>query len=257
MSMRIDCEQVRELLSSLVDGELSSAQRKIVSAHMLTCDECSTFGGRILAAKGIVLRDEPEADAPAEFFERMQERLDAVEGVRHQVRRPGPARRMTAIAAMGAIAVRVALILSTVYYINTARALTLAQMHQQITAMPGPMPGGDGYSTVSCDPSSDNWSQVHQALATVDGVRGTYRLYRVGSCPVSIYSGPADWEPYREGWLVTERINGLDVREVGGYAMTSWDQAGRRHVMVAQTSPRDIAMLARVQMSLSGRSSTF
>ena len=133
MSMRIDCEQVRELLSSLVDGELSSAQRKIVSAHMLTCDECSTFGGRILAAKGIVLRDEPEADAPAEFFERMQERLDAVEGVRHQVRRPGPARRMTAIAAMGAIAVSVALILSTVFFIgveDVAQAFLLASQYR-------------------------------------------------------------------------------------------------------------------------------
>ncbi len=257
MSMRIECEGIRETLSSLVDGELSSAQRKAISAHMLTCDECSKFAGRVMAAKGIVQRDDPQAEAPAGFLDRLQDRLDAVEGVRRQVRRPGPARRMTAIAAAGAIAVSLALILSTVFFMNNDRALLLAQTHQQITAMPGPVPGGSGFSAVSCDPSRDNWRQVHQALMSVDGVLVTYRLYRVGACPVSIYSGPADWRPYRAGWLVTRRIGNLDVREVGGYAMTQWDQTGRHHVLVAETSPENVASLARVQMSLSGRSSAF
>ena len=257
MSMRIECAEIRETLSSLVDGELSSAQRKAVSAHMLTCDECSTFAGRVMAAKGIVQRDDPQADVPAGFLDRMQDRLDAVEGVRRQVRRPGTARRVTAIAAAGAIAVSVALILSTVFFINNDRALTLAQAHQQVTAMPGPVPGGSGFATVSCDPSNDDWRQVHQALMSLDGVLVTYRLYQVGTCPVSIYSGPGDWAPYRTGWLVTRRIGELDVREVGGYALTEWDQSGRHHVLVAETSPETAASLARAHISLTGRSSTF
>ncbi|MFW6156953.1 MAG: anti-sigma factor family protein [Armatimonadota bacterium] len=257
MSMRLECEEIRQSLSAFVDGELDSARRKVVSAHLLTCDECSKLAGRLSAAKGAVERDDADTHVPAGFLERLQERIDAVEGVRKRVRRPGRARRITAIAAAGAIAVSVALIFSTVYYMNTDRALDLAQMHRQITAMPGPVPGGGGFSNVSCDPSRDTWHQAHQALINVDGVLVTYTLYRVGRCPVSVYSGPMSWKPYRTGWLVSDTINGLQVRRVGDHAMTSWTDAGRRHVLVATMPAEAVASLARARMSLPGRSSAF
>lgn len=254
MNTRSQCEEIRESLSPFVDGELTQARRKAVSAHLLTCDECSEIAGRLMATRGVVQRDDPRAEVPEGFFERLQDRLDAVEGVRRRVRQPGPARRITAIAAAGAIAVSVALILSTVFFMSNDRALELAQLHQQITAMPGPVPGGAPLSTISCDPSHDNWRQVHQTLVTVDGVLVTYTLYRVGTCPVSVYSGPADWQPYRTGLGVTDRISGLDVRVVGVHSMTSWLRAGRRHVLVATMPPDIVASLARAHMSLPGRS---
>jgi hypothetical protein len=153
--------------------------------------------------------------------------------------------------------VSVALIVSSIFYMRTDRALDLARTHQQVTAMPGPVPGGSGFSTVSCDPSIENWRQVHQALINVDGALVTYTLYRVGSCPVSVYSGPPDWRPYRTGFLVSEEIGGLQVRQVGDHAMTSWTRAGRCHVLVATASPEMVASLARVRMSMPGRSSAF
>lgn len=252
--MRPECEDIRESLSPLIDGELSERRRKIVSAHLLSCDECSELAGRFFAAKGVVQRDHPRAEVPSGFMGRLQDRIDAVEGVRTRVRRPGRARRITAIAAAGAIAVSLAIILSTVFFMNNDYALNLAQMHQQVTALPGPVPGGSGFSAVSCDPARDNWRRVHQALINVDGVLVNYSLYRVGSCPVSVYTAPADWEPYRTGWHVTERVNGMDVREVGDHCMTSWTQAGKRHVIVATVSPEEIAALARAYMSAPGRS---
>lgn len=259
MNIRDRCEDVRESLSPLIDGELSEARRKVVSAHLLTCDECSELAGRLVAARGVVQRDDPQAESPAGFMARFQERLDAVDGVEHvrkRIRRPGRARRITAIAAAGAIAVSVAIILSTVFFLNNDQALNLAQMHQQITALPGPVPGG-GFSAVSCDPARDNWRQAHQAFVKVDGTLVTYTLYTVGTCPVSVYSGPMSWEPYRTGWPATERINGFDVREVGDLAMTSWMRDGRRYVLIASLSSEDVATLARTHMSSLGRSPAF
>ena len=110
---------------------------------------------------------------------------------------------------------------------------------------------------VSCDPARDTWRQAHQTLVTVDGVLVNYTLYHVGTCPVSVYSGPLSWDPYRTGWLVTKRINGLDVREIGDHAMTSWTRAGRRHVLIASTSPENVAVLAQTHMSSLGRSPAF
>ncbi|MFP4249008.1 MAG: anti-sigma factor family protein [Armatimonadota bacterium] len=254
MNAKAECREVMDALSSLVDGELSDAKRHVVSAHLLTCDECSNAAGRMMAAKRLVERDDPQAEAPAGFMNRLHEQLDAVEGVRERVRQPGRPRRITAIVAAGAIAVSLAIIFSTVFFIDNDQALELAQMHQQVTAMPGPMPGGVGFSAVSCDPSRDNWREAHQTVVNLDGTLVTYTLYRVGSCPVSVFTGPARWEPYRSGWRVTTHINGMEVREVGDHAVTSWVRGGRRHVLVASLPPADVAALARVQMSSLGRS---
>jgi anti-sigma factor (TIGR02949 family) len=253
MSNKLQCEEVRDALSSLIDHELSEAQRHAVSAHLLACDECSRATGRMVAAKRLIQRDDPQAEAPAGFMNRLHEHLDAVEGVRERVRQPGRPRRITAIAAAGAIAVSLAIIFSTIFFIDNDQTLELTQMHQQVTGLPGPMPGG-GFSAVSCDPSRDNWREAHQTFVNLDGMIVTYTLYRVGGCPVSVFTGPARWEPYRSGWRVTERINGVEVREVGDHAVTSWVRGGRRHVLVASLPPEDVAALTRVQMSSLGRS---
>jgi hypothetical protein len=119
-------------------------------------------------------------------------------------------------------------------------------MHQQVTGLPGPVPGGNGFATVSCDPYGDTWRQVHETLVNLDGTLVTYTLYRVGTCPVSVYTGPQRWEPYRTGWRVTREINGMEVRAVGDHAMTTWLRAGRREVLVASGPPEQTAALAQV-----------
>lgn len=254
MNIRLDCESIRDDLSSLIDGELSDERRRAVAAHLLTCHDCSQFAGRLVAAKGLVQRDDPQAEAPAGFMARLHEQIDAVEGVRHRVRQPGRPRRLTAIAAAGAIAASIAIIFSTIFFIQNDQALELAQMHQQVTGLPGPTPGGGGFAEVGVNPTHDNWRQAHQTVVNLEGVLVTYTLYRVGGFPVSVYSGPVSWEPYRPGWRVTQRIDDMEVREVGHHAMTSWVRDGRRHVLVASTSPENVVALARMQMSSLRRS---
>jgi hypothetical protein len=254
MKIKVECEDVREELSPLIDGELSGARRKIVSAHLLECNECSETMGQLVATKALTRRESTQADVPAGFMNRLQDSIDAVEGVRERVRRPGRSRRLTAMAAAGAIAVSLAIIFSTIFFMNNDQALQLAQMHQQVTGLPGPVPGGTGFSTVSCDPHRDRWRKAHETLVNIDGVLVTYTLYHVGNCPVSVYSGPMNWEPYRTGWSVSESINGMDVRQVGDHALTSWTRDGRRHVLVASMPPEVVAVLARRQISSLGRS---
>jgi len=147
-----------------------------------------------------------------------------------------------------------AIIFSTIFFINNDQALQLAQMHQQVTEMPGPMLGVSGFSAVSCDPARDIWRQDHQTLVNLDGTLVTYTLYHVGTCPVSVYSGPVSWAPYHTGWSVTRKVKGMDVREVADYSMTSWIRDGRRHVLVASVPPEDAVALARAQMSSLRRS---
>ncbi|NLO06950.1 MAG: hypothetical protein GX131_14080 [candidate division WS1 bacterium] len=246
--MRHECEEIREAFSALLDGELSETRRKLVAAHLLVCPECSTEAGRVMAAKGLVEREEQHAPVPADFMTRLRAGLDQADGVRQHVRRSAPARRVTALAAAGAIAVSIAIILSTMFFMSNDNALALAQMHQQVIGMPGPIPGG-GFAEISCNPSRDGWTELHRALMRPEGTLVTYTLYRVGSCPVSVFDGPSTWEPYRSGWRVTERIDGFNVRQVGDHSMTSWVTGGRRYVLIATAPPADTAALARVHAS--------
>ncbi|MFW5866370.1 MAG: anti-sigma factor family protein [Armatimonadota bacterium] len=254
MKMRLHCEEIQEELSSLIDGELGEERRQVVSAHLLGCGACSEMAGRLVAAKGLLQRENPQVEAPAGFMNRLHDHLDAVEQVRERVRQPGRPRRLTAMVAAGAIAMSLAIIFSTIFFISNDQSLELAQMHQQVTDMPGPVIGVSGFSAVSCDPGRDVWRRDHQTLVNLDGTLVTYTLYQVGTCPVSVYSGPADWEPYRTGWSVTESINGVDVRVVADYSMTSWVRDGHRHVLVAAVPPEIAAGLARTQMSSLRRS---
>ncbi len=252
--MTSSCEAVRELLSALLDGELDERRRKAVCAHLLVCPDCSREAGRIAGAKGLVQREARPQEAPAGFRARLGERLDRIDGVRECVRRSAPARRLTAIAALGAIAVSLALILSTAYLMNADRALELAKFHQQLAGIVGSVPGPGGFAAVSCSPGSDRWVETHSALLRIDGAVVSYTIYRVGDCPVSVFEGPGSWNPYRTGWLVSERVGDFDVRQVGDHCMTSWRQAGHRYVVVASTSQDAMAEIAGVYRTSLGRS---
>lgn len=249
------CEGMKDLLSALMDDELDAGRRKFVGAHLLSCSNCSNEAGRLIAAKGLVLRDETQAEAPAGFMDRLQDRLDDVSEVRQRVHHHAPARRMTAIAAAGAIAVSVALILSTSFFMRTDRALDLAQIHQQLLAGAPRGAVADGFTPISCDPRRDNWEQMQRALVQIDGTLIGYSLFRVGNCPVSVFEGPYAWEPYRPGGRDNQRIEGVDVRQIGNQSMTTWQHSAHRYVLTASGPPELIPGLVRAYMRTQGRSS--
>jgi len=252
--MATGCEQTTELLSALVDGELGDDQRKVLAAHVLTCPECSQVAGALMAAKRVTERAAVDVDAPAGFHARLRARLDQVDGVRSHVAASRPTRRLVGIAAMGAIAVSIALIFSTVYFINADRALGLAHLHQQLAQVIAGPPSPGPFSTVAANPETAQWTELRRGLVRLDGAFVEYTLYQVGGCPVSVFEGPADWTPYRTGWLVSERVGDLDVRRVGDQAMTAVHQGGSSYVIVAAMPPEHLAACARAWRTRPGRS---
>lgn len=255
MSYEGKCDQMRELLSAMVDDELDGAARKLVAAHLLTCTECSGDLGRMLAAKSLVRRDATEAAAPAGFMRRLHNRLDEASEVRQRVRHHPPARRMTGIAAVGAIAVSIAIIFSTVFYMRGDNALQLAEMHQQLSIGAPLVTHASDYALISRDAGRDSWHQLRQAVLRVDGMPVTYSLYRVGNSLVSVFEGPYAWEPYRTGRSVTERIGGFDVRQVGDQSMVTWQHSAHRYVLTSNAPAETAAALAHAFQRAQGRSS--
>ncbi len=253
--MATGCEQTTEALSALVDGELDDDRRKVLAAHILTCPECSRMTGALMAAKRVTQRASASVEVPAGFHARLRARLDQVDGVRSRVAASRPARRLVGIAAMGAIAVSIAIIFSTVYLINADRALALAQAHQQFAAIIAGPPSPGSLSMVSCDPDTQSWIPVRHALVRLDGTVVQYTLYQVGGCAVSIFEGPAEWHPYRTGWLVSERVGEFDVRRVGDQAMTTVRRGASRDVIVAAVPPEHLVAFARAWRLQPGRSS--
>lgn len=241
--MKNTCEDVRELLSALVDDELDAQSRKFVSAHLLNCPDCAHEAGRMFGASRLVQRDATDADVPAGFGERLSRRLDEIDGVRRHVRSIPAVRRLVGIAAVGAIAISLAIILSTVFFMNADHALELSNAHFQLAGITGPL-APDGVTAVSCNPFTQHWEQSRSAIVQIDGQMVTWTLYEVGSCPVSVFQGPAEWHPYRTGWLVSENIGGFEVREVGDNSMTSWTEGDTRFVIVAMGGPERVADLA-------------
>ncbi|MEA3399861.1 MAG: zf-HC2 domain-containing protein [Armatimonadota bacterium] len=238
------CREIRELLAPLVDGELDARRRKIVAAHLLACSDCSERAGEMMAAKRLVEREAPSAEAvPEGFHSRLQARLDQADGEPVRARSVAAVRRLVGIAAVGAIAISIAFILSTVYFMGADRALELTNLHYQHAGVTGPFPP-DGYATVSCNPWSERWVERRTLPVTVDGLGVAWTIYHVGSCPVSVVEGPRDWHPYRTGWLVTERVGGFDIREVGETCMTSWTSGDNRIVLIAVATPQEVADMA-------------
>ncbi|MGC9317387.1 MAG: anti-sigma factor family protein [Armatimonadota bacterium] len=238
------CRETRELLSALVDDELDARRRKMVAAHLLVCPECSQRVGELTAAKRLVEREaRPAEPVPEGFFSRLRARLDDAEGRPARARSVPAVRRLVGIAAVGAIAISIAFILSTVYFMSTDRALELTNLHYQHAGVTGPFPP-DGYATVGCNPWSERWVERRNLVVKVDGLAVAWTIYDVGSCQVSVVEGPHDWHPYRTGWLVTERVGGFDIREVGETCMTSWTSGDDRIVLIAVATPREMATMA-------------
>lgn len=254
--MTIGCEENRELLSALVDGELDDARRTVLAAHLLACAQCRGVAADLVAARGLAQRAGRDAEVPVGFHARLRANLDRMDGVRTRAQHSPVARRLIGIAAAGAIAVLLAVVFVTTSVINADRALDLAQVHQRLTEVPmiyGP-PAPGGLSAVSCSPAVESWVEAQRALVRVNGDVVQLSVYHVGGCSVSIFRGPSEWRPYRTGWLVSERIDGLDVRQVGAQSMTSWRQDGSRHVLVLEGTPAQAVQFARAYMALSGRS---
>ncbi len=74
-----DCDQIRDMSSDYIDGELSEASVATVNGHILKCGPCNSFLNTLRATVGL-LRSTPKEEPPSDFKQRLRDRLDKERG---------------------------------------------------------------------------------------------------------------------------------------------------------------------------------
>ncbi len=252
--MKRSCDGNEELLSRLVDNDLTPNERREVAAHVLTCEHCAAQTGRVVATKRLLERSEVSAEVPAGFMQRVGWRLDGVDGgvnARRTLKLPPHAARVVAMAAVGLILISGAMMLNT--YVGPAGSSSdlLVAAHKQMSpAQASP----SGYCAVGSGLSDYSWRVIRQSLMRISENLVTHTMYQIGSCPVSVFDGPEDWNPMPGGDRVRSSLSDLRVESRDGVAIASWTTSGRRYVLVARANARDVAVLAAQVPSGPGRS---
>ena len=70
----LDCQDVKELSSDYIDGDLEDAKASHVSRHLGWCAPCNAFVNTLRATVEL-LRAMPKRDAPDGFRDRVRENL--------------------------------------------------------------------------------------------------------------------------------------------------------------------------------------
>ena len=250
------CSLDDEGLAGLVDGDLPERERRREAQHVLTCPTCSREVGRMLATKMLLAKAELDAEPPPDLWDETTRRLDQVDGLRARVSwLPPQTRRLVAIAAVGIIMISSAVILKTSVLSSMSKPALLVQAHDRLSEGPwaAAAPGG-AYSAVSVTPSAISWKPIRRALLKLDGTLISHTVYQVGRCPVSLFEGPAEWQPLERGELLARPSNGLEVGRAGDTCLVSWETGGVRSALVARTTPRDLVELAELRRALPSRS---
>jgi anti-sigma factor RsiW len=127
-----------DLLSALVDGELTPGEQEGVQAHLSTCEQCRREL-RLIGEGRTLVRDLPPVDAPFGFYERMLR-------PRHRWARAGVAALAVGAAAsvgiMGMVAPREAAVSPHVAQLvdaHTASASTSGDPISEITPAAAPL----------------------------------------------------------------------------------------------------------------------
>ena len=72
--MNGDCEEIRNLSSDFIDGELGSETVEKVKSHLAMCGPCTAFMNTLRGTVRL-LRTIPKREAPGGFRERIRESL--------------------------------------------------------------------------------------------------------------------------------------------------------------------------------------
>ena len=248
------CDDNEELLSRLVDNDLTPDERREIAAHVLTCEHCAAQTGRTVATKRLLQRSEVTAEVPAGFMQRASWRLDGVDGgvtARRTLRIPPHVGRVVAMAAVGLILISGAMMLNTHVGPAGSSSDLLVTAHKQMSPSQA---SPSGYCTVGSGSSDYSWRVLRQSLMRISENLVTHTMYQIGSCPVSVFDGPEEWNPVPDGARVRSSLSDLRVESGDGVAIASWTASGRRYVLVARANARDVAVLAAQLPSGPGRS---
>ena len=75
MKIDNDCLEVRDLSSDYIDGDLDEDIENRIKAHVGWCGPCNSFINTLKATVDL-LRSTPRQDAPGDFRQRLQDRLN-------------------------------------------------------------------------------------------------------------------------------------------------------------------------------------
>lgn len=252
--MKHVCDGNEELLSRLVDNDLTPDERREVAAHVLTCEYCAGQAGRAVATKRLLERSEVSAEVPAGFMQRVGWRLDGVDGggaARRTLKIPPYVTRVLAMAAVGLILITGAMMLDARMGPALSSTDLLVAAHKQLSPFQA---APSGYCVASSGSSEYSWRVLRQSLLRISGNLVTHTTYQIGSCPISVFDGPKDWDPVPGGDRVRSPVAGLRVQSRDGVAIASWTGSGRRYVLVARATVGDVAVLAAQLPTGPGRS---
>lgn len=248
-----ECEMPGELLSSLIDEELTGQQRLWVAEHAAGCDDCATQLGRLVAAKEALKRDDPLlAEAPVDLFERLRGELDHVDKVARAASGGSAARPryLPALAVVGALLVIAAVGVKRHYATRGVGPEAFVHAHEsagaELVAFGEP---STTYNAVSVGQGRALWRPVWQGLLEQDGGIVRQTVYLAGRLPVSSFVVSAD--AFRTGDLnvaLDDPDGGLWLGEYYGGSVAAVPHGRYWEILVARTSPDHLAELARTRL---------
>lgn len=70
----LDCQEVRDVSSDFIDGDVSDKQKARIAFHLERCGPCTAFVNTLRATVEL-LRSAPDAELPAGFKQRIRDSL--------------------------------------------------------------------------------------------------------------------------------------------------------------------------------------
>ena len=148
-------DNYKELLSALLDGELSESERGAALAHLAECEACRTYFAELNAMRG-ALNDMDEAEPPADFAAGVLARLHE-DAAPQPIKKHNPWRRWGALAACAAVIV---LAVSTLPRMGTGMKASAPSSAEYSAAAPAEAPSEE---------TDYGFAAVNDALADADG----------------------------------------------------------------------------------------
>ncbi len=173
--------EYKELLSALLDGELSEAERETALAHLDACEDCRAYFAELNAMRA-ALEELDEYDAPEGFAEGVMERVrkegaKKVPDRREPVRSRRPRRAWGALAACAAVVVLAISALPNALRMGSKSASTEAAPAATAPMMAAPVAPPDEFRAAAV---ADGSVEETAPAASEYGVNA---LYAAGTAP--------------------------------------------------------------------------
>lgn len=190
-SQPMECSE--QLLSELVDAELSAEDRRAVALHAAACPRCAQHLGELYATHVVVQTPAPQGvRVPRNLWQGVKAQLDRVDGLiraTSDTRGAVPQRRVVSpllvAAGLALIAMAFAVNQFALFPRDNLRQLVRAHPHALLAQ------GGSSYhQAVSLKPGPAPWAPLSRSIVLLNGATILQSVYAIDGIPVSVFSVP-------------------------------------------------------------------